>query len=138
MVAIAESIIGVSLHGAHIDLTAMATHSPELRWDDLIFSETPSRLLFSVAPEHRDWVETHFAEYPLIYMGQVTDAPELKLDWKKSQRMLTIEPTGYVAWSQPPAQCWGRVPSPVRTQATDFGSADFGQVAIEQEGELRG
>ncbi|MCA9788213.1 MAG: phosphoribosylformylglycinamidine synthase, partial [Cyanobacteria bacterium HKST-UBA05] len=138
LVAIAESIIGSS-YGAHIDLTAMATHSPELRWDDLIFSETPSRLLFSVAPEHRDWVETHFAEYPLIYMGQVTDAPELKLDWKKSQRMLTIGADRLrAAWSQPPAQCWGRVPSPVRTQATDFGSADFGQVAIEQEGELRG
>jgi phosphoribosylformylglycinamidine synthase len=76
-VALAEMALGGRL-GADLDL-ALAPAVPGLTDLELLYAESPSRLVVSVAPKNRDAFEALFAGQPCGCIGVVTDAPDLIL-----------------------------------------------------------
>jgi phosphoribosylformylglycinamidine synthase len=64
--------------GIHADLRRVATDGP-LREDHLFFSETASRLLVTVHPEHQGRFEAIFAGLDHCLVGEVCDDAELRL-----------------------------------------------------------
>jgi phosphoribosylformylglycinamidine synthase II len=70
-VAASETALAGEL-GLRLDLTDMDVDSPDERADLVrLFSESPSRFLIEVAPEHVAAVEKHFATLPLLRIGVV-------------------------------------------------------------------
>ena len=105
-VALAESTLA-SPYGVEISLTEMAPHSPELRWDELLFSESPSRFILSVAPEHEQAVREAFKSTPLLYLGQVTEEPRYKIAPTKFMPPIDLaSETLRLEWQKPPAACY--------------------------------
>lgn len=121
LIALAECALG-SVYGADINLLAMSQHSPELPWDDLLFSETPSRFIVTVRPQDAEWLEAHFKDRPLIPLGDVTENPHLKLQLKPYGTLLDVSVEACrQAWTCPPTTCWGRDPSiPLRSEMVDM------------------
>ncbi|MBN2793179.1 MAG: phosphoribosylformylglycinamidine synthase, partial [Desulfuromonadales bacterium] len=74
-VALAESAFAGG-YGAEVSLAAVETFEP-LRADRVLFSESQSRLLVTVAPHHRDAFEALFAGQSCSHIGQVSESPEL-------------------------------------------------------------
>jgi phosphoribosylformylglycinamidine synthase subunit PurSL len=108
-VSMAECVIG-SEHGlgADIDLAAVNYDSPELRWDEILFSETPSRFIVSVKPEHTAEFERTCDDAILIELGTVTSDATLRI-CHSERRMNAIslhrdELTQ--AWRRPPSDVW--------------------------------
>ena len=75
--ALAKTAIAGHL-GLSIDLNAISTTAP-LPLDKLLFSESQSRLLVTVAPENERAFETIFAEQAIACIGNVTEEKSLKL-----------------------------------------------------------
>jgi phosphoribosylformylglycinamidine synthase len=76
-VALAEKAFAGGF-GIHADLRRVATETT-LREDHLLFSETSSRLLVSIHPEHRARFEAIFAGLDSCLIGEVCDDAELRL-----------------------------------------------------------
>jgi len=76
-VALAEKAFAGGF-GIHADLRQVATDGP-LREDQLLFSETASRLLVSIHPENRSRFEAIFAGQDISLFGEVCDDAELRL-----------------------------------------------------------
>jgi phosphoribosylformylglycinamidine synthase len=76
-VALAEKAFAGGF-GIHADLRRVATDGT-LREDHLLFSETSSRLLVSIHPEHRARFEAIFAGLDSCLIGEVCDDAELRL-----------------------------------------------------------
>jgi len=76
-VALAEMALGGRL-GADLDL-ALAPAVPGLTDLELLYAESQSRLVVTVAPENRDAFEALFAGQSLGHVGVVTEAPDLIL-----------------------------------------------------------
>uniref|UniRef100_I2Q4B6 Phosphoribosylformylglycinamidine synthase subunit PurL n=1 Tax=Desulfovibrio sp. U5L TaxID=596152 RepID=I2Q4B6_9BACT len=76
-VALAEMALGGRL-GADLDLSA-APAAPGLSDLELLYSESQSRLVVTVAPEKRQAFEALFAGQPCGLLGAVADGPALRL-----------------------------------------------------------
>jgi phosphoribosylformylglycinamidine synthase subunit PurSL len=105
-VALAESAFGGEF-GVRASLYEVLEYSPELRWDEALFSETAGRLLISLSPQHFTAVTEAFHNLPLLALGAVTEAPIFELH-KDEDEVLAIIPTEELrrAWCQPPAKCY--------------------------------
>jgi phosphoribosylformylglycinamidine synthase len=79
-VALAETAfaggLGLSLDLSALDMAALA-ETEGLAPAALLFSETPSRLVVSVAPAHREEFEAALAGLPCARLGEVTDGDRL-------------------------------------------------------------
>lgn len=73
-VSLAESCMGGQV-GAKVDLTPLKGET--LNDVQVLFSETPSRFLISVAPENRDQFEALFSDLPLFLIGKTTTEKKL-------------------------------------------------------------
>ncbi|MDX2075768.1 MAG: phosphoribosylformylglycinamidine synthase subunit PurL [bacterium] len=78
-VALAEMCIGGRL-GADIALAES--------W--MLFSESLTRFIIEVKPEHRSDVEIHFADSHLNYLGVVTQKPELRISISDSVHSVSV------------------------------------------------
>lgn len=89
-VALAESAFAGGF-GMDIDLARVEV-SRVLRWDQLLFSESQSRLLVTVQPCHEQAFEQLFAGQSCRLIGQVTAAPQLniRVDGEKSLLQLSL------------------------------------------------
>lgn len=76
--ALAEMAIGGRL-GASVDTAKAPTPDQNLSDLALLYAETPSRLLATVAPKDKDAFEALFAGQDFGLLGVVEDAPELDL-----------------------------------------------------------
>jgi phosphoribosylformylglycinamidine synthase len=76
-VALAETAFAGG-YGVQADLRNVST-SEALRADQILFSETPSRFLVTVHPEQRESFESIFAGQNLGLIGEVTEAPVLRI-----------------------------------------------------------
>ena len=75
-VAAAEMAIG-----GELNLRAVPTCPEDLEIEEILYSETPSRLLVTVPREKRDKFEEHFAGQKMALLGQVRAEPELSFYW---------------------------------------------------------
>jgi phosphoribosylformylglycinamidine synthase len=75
-VAAAEMVIGGRM-GAQIDLDRVPTQGTGLSPAELLYSESASRFLVTVKPEHRTRFERCFAGQPLAWIGQTVPGKEL-------------------------------------------------------------
>jgi phosphoribosylformylglycinamidine synthase II len=76
-VALAEKAFAGGF-GIRVDLREVKTEGP-LREDTLLFSETPSRFLVTVRPDHRGSFEEAFAGQDISLLGAVADDQELRI-----------------------------------------------------------
>jgi phosphoribosylformylglycinamidine synthase len=88
--------------GALVHLKTAPLGEPLSRDDTILFSESNSRFLVEVDPEH----ETEFAEVmkgtSFAAIGQVTDSPRLEIYGLNSQRILSIATAELKeAWQKP-------------------------------------
>jgi phosphoribosylformylglycinamidine synthase len=75
-VAAAEMVIGGRM-GAQIDLDRVPTQGTSMSPAELLYSESASRFLVTVKPEHRTRFERCFAGQPLAWIGQTVPGKEL-------------------------------------------------------------
>lgn len=110
-VALAESAFG-GRYGIEVSLQEVIHDSPELRWDEALFSESPSRFVISVATEYVDAVKAVFEQLPLLHLGQVTEKPTycLGLDEKslleKDYLIQLSTESLRESWRRAPAACY--------------------------------
>ena len=109
-VALAECLLGTSL-GMTLDFQHTREFSPELRTDELLFSETPSRFIITVPAEHHTQVEAWLKPHGLQLLGTTTDTPELHIAMTMphgdKRELLTLSTEAILAaWSRSPASCW--------------------------------
>lgn len=74
--------------GLHIDLSKVATTLE--RNDEILFSESQSRFLVTVAPQNKEAFEKLFQDQPIAQIGQVTDDQTLKITSKQGQEILNL------------------------------------------------
>jgi phosphoribosylformylglycinamidine synthase len=74
--AVAEMAIGGRL-GARIDLAAVHTATGVRRPEQILFSESQSRLLLEVAPDRLKDLRANLHEVPFAVIGELTAAPDL-------------------------------------------------------------
>ncbi len=74
--------------GLHIDLAKIATTLE--RNDEILFSESQSRFLVTVAPQNKEAFEQLFQGQPIAQIGQVTDDQTLKITSKQGQEILNL------------------------------------------------
>ena len=77
-VALAEMCIGGRL-GAQADLSRVPRSVPDMAVADMLYSESNSRILATVKPEHQDAFEALFKGQPFARIGQTTDDGALRL-----------------------------------------------------------
>ena len=77
--SLAESALGGRL-GAEVDLRSLpVVPGPSLGIERLLFSETPSRFLVSVSPDHEARWAAVVAGAPCARVGEVRDHAEVRL-----------------------------------------------------------
>ena len=74
--AVAEMALGGRL-GARVDLAAVPTASGVVRPEQILFSESQSRLLLEVAPDRLADLRANLHQVPFAVVGEVTQAPDL-------------------------------------------------------------
>jgi phosphoribosylformylglycinamidine synthase subunit PurSL len=106
-VSLSEVILGTD-YGCDVSLEALLEHAPELRWDEALFSESPSRFILSVSPAHQDALEQLFSDLPLQYLGRVTEQPELTIRLEEDEAPVMASTTEALrrAWQKSPAQVY--------------------------------
>ncbi|TYO99736.1 phosphoribosylformylglycinamidine synthase subunit II [Geothermobacter ehrlichii] len=82
-VALAEKAFAGGF-GLRVDLTAVRVDAP-LREDLLLFSESQSRLLVTVAPDKRNAFESLFAGCDCALIGEVTESADLVLSGRNGE-----------------------------------------------------
>ncbi len=88
-VACALSALGGNL-GAQIDL-ARVPAAGALADDALLFAESNSRFLVSVAPQDAAALEALFVNLPCAWVGSVTRQPRLQITGQKGRRLIQAE-----------------------------------------------
>jgi phosphoribosylformylglycinamidine synthase len=86
-VAAAEMAIGGRI-GAQIDLDRIPSQGTSLSPVELLYSESASRFLVTVRPEHRTRFERCFAGQPLAWIGQTVPGRELSF-FKNGKSLFT-------------------------------------------------
>ena len=76
-VALAESAFAGG-YGIKVELSEVETDQP-LRDDVILFSESQSRLLITVSPQHKSTFEDLFADQSCCLIGRVTEGAELEI-----------------------------------------------------------
>lgn len=104
-VALAECVLGTNL-GLDVSIRSIVEDSPELRWDEALFSESPSRFVLSVAPEHCQNVENAFSHMPLLPLGTVLPEPVFRVHLEERMLVATDTASLRMAWQIAPAQCY--------------------------------
>jgi phosphoribosylformylglycinamidine (FGAM) synthase-like enzyme len=105
-IALAESVIG-SPYGASVSIEAMVEDSPELRWDDALFCESPSRFVVSVSPEYETPLADLFTDLPWLPLGHVSEAATLQVTSPQGKILIDApRETLAQAWQRSPAACW--------------------------------
>ena len=89
-------------YGMSLDLSDIPT-SNEITADDyLLFSESNSRFIVEIEPQHRQAYENHMAGVPIGCLGTVTDIPEFVIMGKNNHRIVdTPIDTLKSAWQEP-------------------------------------
>jgi phosphoribosylformylglycinamidine synthase len=68
----------------------------------LLFSESNSRFLVEIEPQHRQAYETHMAGVPTGCLGTVTDRPDFIINGTAEHRIIeTLIDTLKSAWQAP-------------------------------------
>ncbi len=99
-VALAESAFAGG-YGMKIDLNRVETDG-SLREDQVLFSESQSRLLLTIAPEQRQRFETLFARQSCRLIGEVLQEPVLRVEGDDNQPLLELNITELkTAWQAP-------------------------------------
>ena len=78
-ITVAEMCFGGNL-GATIDLSSV---SDLQRADQILFSESQSRFVVEVSPDHEKKIQNIFKGLPIFKLGEITSEPELKIDFQK-------------------------------------------------------
>mgnify|MGYP006271043491 CR=1 FL=1 len=86
--------------GVSADLSRAPVAEP-LRFDRLLYSESPGRFLVTVAPEDAASLETAIAGLPCAPIGEVTETPELILREGNSPRVRLSLDQIVTAWKAP-------------------------------------
>jgi phosphoribosylformylglycinamidine synthase len=76
-VALVESAFAGG-HGLELDLRPLV-ETTRLRADELLFSESPSRLVLTLSPGRIEAFESLMTGLPCHYLGEVTAAPRLRI-----------------------------------------------------------
>ncbi|MGK5092986.1 AIR synthase-related protein [Deltaproteobacteria bacterium TL4] len=76
-VALAETAFAGGF-GMSLDLEALLQQT-QLRPDKLLFSESPSRFVITIAPEHQQVFESLFQGQACFYLGTVCESPEFTI-----------------------------------------------------------
>jgi phosphoribosylformylglycinamidine synthase subunit PurSL len=108
-VALAESALG-GICGVEVSMSSIAEDAPELRWDDILFSESPSRFVVSVSAEHTEAFLELFKDLPVFMLGDVTASPQCRIKIRTSPTKskwidLDVEALRS-AWRRAPAKCY--------------------------------
>lgn len=97
-VALAEMAIGGKL-GASIDLSLIPT-CEDLTLEEILYSETASRFLITVKPEHSQQIESLFWGQRIALIGKTTAIPELQFQYKGDEIFkLNLDEATY-AWKK--------------------------------------
>ncbi len=105
-VALAESAFGGSL-GMTVSIAEITSDSPELRWDEILFSETPSRFVLTVSQKHIEDVKKAFTDLPFHKLGTVTETPEFIIKEDDDEVLIQTDIQAlHQAWFRPPAKCY--------------------------------
>jgi len=105
-IALAECVLG-GRYGATISLEEIMHDSPELRWDEALFSESASRFVVSVPTQYVDKVKPAFKDLPLLHLGIVTEALTLTISLDGGKPLMQLENQVLRnAWRRAPAECY--------------------------------
>ncbi|MBL9076145.1 MAG: phosphoribosylformylglycinamidine synthase subunit PurL [Planctomycetes bacterium] len=98
--AVAEMALGGRL-GARIDIAAVPTASGVQRPEQILFSESQSRILLEVAPDRLADLRANLHQVPFAVVGEVTQAKELV--FHRDGKVLATVPLDAVerAWKRP-------------------------------------
>jgi phosphoribosylformylglycinamidine synthase subunit PurSL len=103
-VAVAECCMAGRL-GASVDLAAMPVETEisasSLPAYALLFSESASRFVISVAPEHQSNFEACFTGLPCARTGEITEIPELKVKVPGAAPVVASVDAMFANWRQP-------------------------------------
>jgi len=99
-VAVSEMAFAGEL-GASIDLGMVPLGEPVDRDDFILFSESNSRFLVEVAPEHKDDFERTMAGSVLAAIGRVTGSDRLEINGLKASQTTVALKNLKEAWQQP-------------------------------------
>ncbi|MFO7713898.1 AIR synthase-related protein [Desulfosarcina sp.] len=87
--------------GMTVDLGKVPSQGVD-RDDVLLFSESAGRFIVTVAPGNREAFETHFAGLPAACVGQVIEAPQLKITGMHGKGLVTLSVEQMkAAWKRP-------------------------------------
>ena len=75
-------------YGMSLDLSNIPTGDEIAADDMLLFSESNSRFLVEIEPEHQQAYETHMAGVPIGYLGSVTDTPDFVINGTTGHRII--------------------------------------------------
>jgi phosphoribosylformylglycinamidine synthase len=104
-VTLSECLLASGL-GAEICFAHLIEDSPEVRWDELLFSESPGRFVVSVAPKNSSEFEKHLRDSTCIELGQVTETPLLICDTNTGPEFTIEVEKLKQAWLRTPLKCW--------------------------------
>ena len=86
-VAVAEMAFAGG-YGMSLNLKDIPTGEEIAADDYLLFSESNSRFIVEVEPQHRDAYENHMAGVPIGCLGAVTDTPEFVIKGRAGHRIV--------------------------------------------------
>ena len=100
-VAVAEMAFAGG-YGMSLNLDDIPTGDEITADDYLLFSESNSRFIVEIEPQHRDAFETHMADVPTGYFGTVIDAPNFTIKGKAGHTIIetSIDALKF-AWQTP-------------------------------------
>ena len=111
-VALAECTLANG-YGATIDICNVKNDSPELRWDEILFSETPGRFVISVTPDYSEEIEKLFEGQVCLKIGEVSAINIFDIRYESDDifndedTLVSLGNQELVeAWSRSPAKCW--------------------------------
>jgi phosphoribosylformylglycinamidine synthase len=99
-VSLAECAMAGEL-GCSVDLAQVPVDTPDLRDDELVYSESAGRFIVGVAPEHAAAFEEHLHGLPLARIGEVTAAAELQMRASRGQTVSWSVRDCFSAWHAP-------------------------------------
>ncbi len=106
-VALAESAFAGAL-GCAVDLAQVPVDAPDLRDDELLFSESAGRFVVSVAPDRAGAFEAALAGLPVARIGEVTAADRVELRVSHGNTVSWTLAECFDAWHAPLAFSAGK------------------------------
>ena len=89
-------------YGMSLDVAAVPTGEAIHADDVILFSESNSRFLVEIEPQHRDAYESHMADVPIGCLGTVSDTPEFVISGRTGHIRIETEINSLKsAWQAP-------------------------------------